>query len=426
MRPPRRTAAVALVAATVLSAAPAASAAEAGWSAPSSSTLVSAAHVSGAAAIGSRVSSALSTVGAGTIGAAVDVDGLGVALRRNASVALKPASNQKSFTTATALLTMPSTSRLHTTVSAVAPTSRSGRITGSLWLVAGGDPHLTSTGLRGLARAVRAAGVTEVTGDLRLDDYRYDSVRRAPGWRASFMPNQSGPLSALALDRNRWRDDPAFLQDPALPAAVEFKSMLKAEGVVVRGVVRRAALPSTAHRIARVSSVPLSELAARVLKPSDNFAAELLLKEIGRYNRGVGSTASGLAVVRRVLTARGVPVGPMADGSGLSSDNRQTPAGELALLRAVRTSPIAATFKAALPVGCVDGTLRTRMCGTAAAGNATAKTGTLDGVRTLQGWVRTSSGRTASFAFMLNGAMDMTRARTAIDRATAVLAASTE
>ncbi len=163
-----------------------------------------------------------------------------------------------------------------------------------------------------------------------------------------------------------------------------------------------------------------------MLKPLDNFAAELLLKEIGRYSRGVGSTASGLVVVRQVLTARGVPVGTMGDGSGLSAYNRQTPGGELALLRAVRASPIALTFRAALPVGCVDGTLRTRLCGTAAAGNATAKTGTLSTVRALNGWVRTSSGRTASFSFMINGATDMARARTAIDQATAVLAAAPE
>ncbi len=265
-----------------------------------------------------------------------------------------------------------------------------------------------------------------MTGDLRLDDYRYDAVRRAPGWKPSYMPYQSGPLSAMALDRNRWRDDPAFLLDPALPAAGRFKSLLQAEGVVVRGVVRRSAKPSTARRIARVSSAPLPELAAKVLKPSDNFAAELLLKEIGRYSRGVGSTASGLVVVRQVLTARGVPVGTMGDGSGLSAYNRQTPGGELALLRAVRASPIALTFRAALPVGCVDGTLRTRLCGTAAAGNATAKTGTLSTVRALNGWVRTSSGRTASFSFMINGATDMARARTAIDQATAVLAAAPE
>ncbi len=382
--------------------------------------------LSGAAAIGTRVSAALSTAGSGTIGAAVDVDGLGVALRRNSTAALKPASNQKSFTAATALLTMPSTRRLHTTVAAVAPTSGTGRVAGSIWLVAGGDPHLTTSQLRGLARAVRAAGVREVTGDLRLDDSRYDSARRVPSWKASFMPGQSGPLSALALDRNTWRTDATYLADPALPAAVRFRALLKAEGVVVRGVVRRSIKPATAHRVARISSAPLSTLAARVLKPSDNFAAELMLKEIGRYNRGVGSTASGLAVVRSVLAARGVAVGSNYDGSGLSYLNRKTPAGELSLMRAIRRSSIAATFRAALPVACVDGTLRLRMCGTAAAGNARAKTGTLNGVRTLNGTVRTRSGRTATFAFMINSTTDSLRARAAIDRATAVLAASAE
>ena len=423
-----RRSAAALLLATVLGAVapvPVATASTAATAAPPAA-VAPATPAELAAAVGRRVSAALSTAGPSTIGAAVDVQGLGPALRRNAGSALRPASNQKNFTVATALLTMPATRRLHTTVAAVAPTSATGRVSGSLWLVAGGDPHLTAARLRELARAVRASGVREVTGDLRLDDYRYDAARSAPGWKSSYLPYQSGPLSAMALDGNRWRSDAAYLLDPALPAAARFKAMLAVEGVVVRGSVLRSPRPGTAHRVARVSSVPLPELAARVLKPSDNFAAELLLKEIGRYDRGVGSTASGLAVVRRVLTERGVPVGAMADGSGLSAYDRQSPAGELALLRAVESSPVAAAFRAALPVACVDGTLRTRLCDTPAAGNATAKTGTLTGVRTLNGWVRTHNGRTASYAFLINDAADPTRARAAIDAATAALAAAPE
>ena len=95
----------------------------------------------------------------------------------------------------------------------------------------------------------------------------------------------------------------------------------------------------------------------------------------------------------------------------------------MALLRAGRRSPVAAGFRAALPVGCVDGTLRRRLCGTAAAGRVHAKTGTLSGVRTLAGWTTTARGRVVTFAFQLSGVRDGARALRAIDRAVVLLAA---
>jgi D-alanyl-D-alanine carboxypeptidase/D-alanyl-D-alanine-endopeptidase (penicillin-binding protein 4) len=438
------TASVALagpVAALAPPAATAAGSSAAGSSAAGSSAVSSSATGSSAvsaastAALATRVSSALNGSGARTVAAAVEVDGLGRVLRRDAWHLLPPASTQKSFVVATALLAMPRTARLVTEVAATATptvgtpataTVTAGRLAGSVWLVAGGDPFLSATQLRALARSVRAAGVREIAGDLKLDDSRYDAVRRAPGWKASWVPNESGPLSALAVDGNRWRRDAAFLADPALPAAARFRDMLKAEGVTLRGRVVRGRKPAGTITLARHQSAPLSSRVQRLLKASDNFAAELLLKEVGRSVRGDGSTAGGLAAVRSVLGARGVPVGPSADGSGLSSRDRQTPAGAVALLRVVAASPAAADFRAALPVACVDGTLRSRMCGTAASRNATAKTGTLSGVRALSGYVRTRSGRTAYFAFQITGASNGGRARAALDRAVAVLAASTQ
>jgi D-alanyl-D-alanine carboxypeptidase/D-alanyl-D-alanine-endopeptidase (penicillin-binding protein 4) len=374
-------------------------------------------------ALGRSVGTALAGSGARMIAASVEVDGYGGVYRRNSGVAVPPASTQKSFTGLSVLLALGPEARLRTEVAATAA-PEAGRLAGHLWLVGGGDPYLTGAQLTALAARVRDAGVTAVDGDLLLDDSRYDARRSAAGWRSSFVPGQSGPLSALALDRNRWRGDRVFLADPALPVAVRFRDLLKAAGVTVSGVVRRAPRPAEASTVAAHESAPMAALVSRVLKASDNFASELLLKELGRTVRGDGSSAGGIAASRQVLGALGVPVGAGADGSGLSSLDRQTPAGQVALLRAGRRSPVAASFRAALPVGCVDGTLRKRLCGTAAAGRVQAKTGTLSGVRTLAGYTTTARGRHVSFAFQLSGAADGARALRAIDRAVVLLASN--
>ena len=386
---------------------------------------VTVAPPSARASLGSRVARALAGSSARTVAAAVDVDGLGPVYRREAAHPLPPASTQKSYVVSAALLALGPDARMRTEVAATA-TATAGVLPGSLWLVAGGDPYLTRTGLRSLAAAVRAAGITRVQGDLRLDDTRYDALRRGSGWKSSWVPRQSGPLSAFALDRNAGRRDAAYLRDPALPNAVVFRDLLKAEGVVVTGAVRRERRPVEAVAVAERVSGPLAAVTARLLKASDNFAAELLLKEIGHVVAGEGSAKAGLAAVRQVLGEQGVPVGAGADGSGLSSHDRQAPVGQVALLRAMAASPQAGALRAAMPVACVDGTLRRRMCGTAAAGNVRAKTGTLSGTVTLAGYATTRSGRPVRFAFQLTGVKNSSKARAAIDRAAAVLAASTD
>ncbi len=376
-------------------------------------------------ALGRRVSTALSAAGATTIAAAVDVSGYEAVLRRDANHALPPASTQKTVTGLSVLLALGPTARLETRVQADRLPVL-GRLRGNLWLVAGGDPYLTTTDLRGLARRVREAGITSVAGDLLLDDTRYDARRTASGWKSSFLPGQSGPLSALAVDRNAYRSDAAFLADPALPGAVRFRDALRAEGVGIRGLVRRQALPPRTRTVASHRSAPMSQVVARALKRSDNFATELLTKELGRVVRGEGTSAAGVLATRQVMGPYGVVPGAAADGSGLSSVDRQSPAGQVRLLRAADRSASGPAFRAALPIGCRDGTLVRRFCGTAAEARVSAKTGTLSGVRALAGYTRTASGRDVWFAFQLTGVSDPARALAAMDRAVVVLAGATE
>ncbi|MCW2778206.1 MAG: dac [Frankiales bacterium] len=388
-------------------------------------TQVEAPRPAATASLGSRVSSALSTSTARTVSAAVDVDGLGAVLRRDAAHSLPPASTEKSYVVSAALLALGGDARLTTEVAATA-TSTAGVLPGDLWLVAGGDPYLTKAGLRALAKAVHDAGVTVVQGDVALDDSRYDALRRNPGWKSSWVPGELGPLSAFALDRNAYRTDSAYLRDPALPNAVVFRDDLKAEGVVVQGSVKRSRRPAAATTVAQRVSGPLTAITSRLLKASDNFAAEMLLKEVGKTAGGEGSSKAGVATVKQVLGEQGVPFGAATDGSGLSSYDRQTAVGQLALLRALGASPVADQLRAALPLACVDGTLKKRMCGTAAARNVAAKTGTLSGVANLSGYATTRSGRAVRFAFVLTGVRDSAKARAAIDRACVLLASSTD
>ncbi|MDX6196879.1 MAG: hypothetical protein QOJ79_30 [Actinomycetota bacterium] len=375
--------------------------------------------------LAARVDAALATGTAHTIGAAVDVDGLGVVLRRDAGHALPPASTQKSFTALAALLALPPGFR-YTTEVATRAKPAAGRLPGSIWLVAGGDPYLTKSALHRMAQQVKAAGVRYVAADLLLDDSRYDARRRAQGWKSDYVPDEAGPLSAMSIEQNRWRHDSAFLSDPALPAAQLLRSYLKIEGVTIHGAIRRMRRPADATAIARWQSGPLPAVLRRTLKDSNNFAAELVLKEVGKVVSGTPTSAGGHAAVRDVLSQHGVAAGTGTDGSGLSAYDRQTAAAQLALLQAADASAVSADFRAALPVACQDGTLEDRMCDTPAAGRVFAKTGTLPGVRALSGYTTTASGRSVWFSFQLTGISSGAKARDAIDAAAVVLASADE
>jgi D-alanyl-D-alanine carboxypeptidase/D-alanyl-D-alanine-endopeptidase (penicillin-binding protein 4) len=112
-------------------------------------------------------------------------------------------------------------------------------------------------------------------------------------------------------------------------------------------------------------------------------------------------------VVRDVLAECGVAPDAwvLADGSGLSRYNEVAPEAIAAVLEAMYRRPDFPVFLDALPVAGMDGTLATRLVGTAAAGNAHAKTGSMSGVRTLSGYVRAASGETLLFVLLANDVM---------------------
>lgn len=209
------------------------------------------------------------------------------------------------------------------------------------------------------------------------------------------------------------------IDDPAHFAAWTFQKMLEARGVKVKGSAKsrygmpvspvdavgqklnaaadRAAVPST--ELAHLTPAPLAADLTIINKVSQNLHAELLLRRIGKVT-GTGSVADGQKAIQAMLDRAGVPRWSydLADGSGMSSYNRVAPRGMVTFLRWTTTQPWGAAFRATLPIGGVDGTLRRRFTATPLTGRIFAKTGTLDKANALAGFMVAASGRTLTFA----------------------------
>ncbi|GAA2379149.1 D-alanyl-D-alanine carboxypeptidase/D-alanyl-D-alanine endopeptidase [Streptomyces carpaticus] len=216
----------------------------------------------------------------------------------------------------------------------------------------------------------------------------------------------TGTVPAGAAPTDTWLS----VTDPTAYTAAVFADALAAHGVTVAGTtVTGRAVPAGAETVAAHTSMPLSEILVPFLKLSVNPHGEALLKAIGAADTGTGSWTAGLAAVADHATRLGLDPGGYAqvDGSGLSRMNMIAPADFADLLAAVRDEPWFGHWYAALPIACepdrlVGGTLRSRMCGTPAAGNARAKTGTLTGATALSGYVTTAGGRELVFSIMIN------------------------
>ncbi len=173
--------------------------------------------------------------------------------------------------------------------------------------------------------------------------------------------------------------------------------------------------------IARLESPPFSVIAAKTMKPSQNMYTETILwtlgEQIGRKNGGSGDSAQlGLGVVKSFLKEIGIPADGILqyDGSGLSRHDLITPSAVVMLYTYMaKQSKYAQAWRDSLSIGGVDGTLRNRFKGTAAAGNIRGKTGTIDQVSALSGYMTTAGGEQVIISIVVNGVTDP-RTRTSL------------
>ncbi len=201
------------------------------------------------------------------------------------------------------------------------------------------------------------------------------------------------------------------LPDPNRFTAQAFRHALAEAGIAVAGgtssttdSLRYVHLRLTPP-LAEVASRPLKDWIFPILNTSQNWFAEMLLKQLGRRLGGAGSWREGLAVERRFLIdSVGIDSTQisLSDGSGLSSTNVVSPLAFTRLLQYVRRHPRYPTFAAGLPLAGQPGSLRNRFVGTPLAQRVRAKTGSISRVNTLAGYVERADGRVYAFAIQAN------------------------
>jgi len=316
-----------------------------------------------------------------------------------------PASNEKLATTFAALTALGPSFRIETDVLG------DGTQDGTTWdgdivLKGYGDPTLSAVGLRSLAHQVALDGITRVDGRVIGDESWFDAHRAGIGWKYEFYLHESPALSALIVDRG-WagREE----TEPALYAAQLFRRDLVDAGVSVRGPAATGIATAGATALGYVYSPPLSSLVRFMDTESDNFTAEMLLKQVGAVQRGVGTAHAGAAETLQLLGEAGVPLRGVriVDGSGLSLIDRWTAAGIAHELRQMWLDPdLRPYITTSLPIAGVNGTLANRMQHGPAYRFVRAKTGTTDQASALSGFV----GDRYSFSVVENGSPVHTRA----------------
>ena len=333
---------------------------------------------------------------------------------KNAATGRLPASVEKLYTTTTALQRFGPTATLTTAILGQGIQS-GGTFTGTLYLRGGGDPTFgsaafdtanygTGATIEALVAAFEnATGITQLRGNVVTDETMFDSDRGTPATGNQPSIETEGVLSALTFNRG-WANPigTVYFKHPAVQAGQDLVAALKAVGVQVPRKVKVTAgrTPAAAMTLATVHSPSIATLVSLTNAPSDNFFAEMLLKDLGaRFGSG-GSTAAGAAVVRSQM-ASSLNIHPrLNDGSGLSRSDLTTPIQVVTLLRNMASDT---QFTSSLAVAGETGTLQHEMRGTYAQGRCRGKTGTLNDVSNVVGYCRAKDGHTLAFALMMNG-----------------------
>lgn len=360
----------------------------------------------------------------------VDAESGSTLYDNNGATPLIPASTNKIPTAVAALHFAGPNRTLRTTV------TRAGN---SVFLVGGGDPLLSSrpdrsapgdpayprsTSMRKLAAdaaaELKAQGVTKVA--LKADDSYFDGPAWGPGWPPDYkVPGIVAPISALIVNDGKIGTWGPITDDPTLQAGRVFADLLKARGITVTGVGRGKS-GDNAQQLAAVESVPIYELVGEALTSSDNQTAENLFRIAGKFAGTGASFTGGGQAVRRALDELGIStvMAQFADGSGLSRENRLTTSILTDILRrTVRAEDGLWPIASGLAVAGVSGTLEGRFTSLDPSGPAgwlRGKTGTLNYVSSLAGFVQSRSGRVMVFAAIGNEAKSAFTTAAQIDK----------
>jgi D-alanyl-D-alanine carboxypeptidase/D-alanyl-D-alanine-endopeptidase (penicillin-binding protein 4) len=324
----------------------------------------------------------------------------------NPSESMIPASNTKLFTTATALSVLGGDFVLKTSLLTDDANIKDGIINGNLYIKGYGNSLFSRDDLAKCVNELKRKGISKITGNIIGDDTYFDDVYTRDDWIKDEVANvKLPPISALVLDRNRkviykkrgrrTRRYFVNVQNPPLNAAELLRDELLTNGIEVNLQAKEGITPDNAIELTN-SGIVLKNLLQDINKHSDNFLAECLFKTIGAETSGEqGNAFYSTQAILSFIKDNGIysDGSSIVDGSGISRFDQIT-VGALAGVLEKMYFDLAHfdDFYNSLSIAGVDGTLRNRMIGTHAANNFRGKTGTLNGVSSLSGYLTTAGG----------------------------------
>ena len=303
-----------------------------------------------------------------------------------------------------------------------------------------GDAIVVKVVPRASGAGAASVEITPKTGGyVRVTSSSVSTVTKGHSHITVSMTSSADHVDVSVHGQIRADDDPAYIRrridDPDRFIGVVWQQALKDSGIKFgKAVPRVGAAPPDAVALATHDSIALAEIIRAMLKTSNNFIAETVLKTVGAESRAAASTsnipatwADGLARVHAYVAHCGVADGKyrFENGSGLFNASSVSPAQLTAIMRcAARDIRVGPELIAALPVAGVDGTLSRRLRDVVTRAHVRAKTGTLGKVATLSGVVGDTGDHLIAFSLFFNDLPEhsLTEARTALDAMTTTLA----
>ncbi|MCA6065660.1 D-alanyl-D-alanine carboxypeptidase/D-alanyl-D-alanine-endopeptidase [Chryseobacterium sp. RG1] len=382
----------------------------------------------------------------------------------NENMPLVPASTTKLLTTETALNLLGENYRWMTQLEYSGQVDENGVLNGNLYIVGSGDPSLGTNKAGALSyreiisdfvSGLSNEGIKKVNGDIIIQTALFKgNISRLPEnvvWLENnnyYLPvgttREISPANEkLIVKKNNLSTDKKFfyvspyanqmvyaekyegdgalttkLPDAPAYLANTFRTTLVKSGIAVTGKVTPKmtdATPESRKLVSAYKSPTLGDIIYYTNQHSDNSLAEALLRTVGFFKKGDQTSESGRVVVKDHLKdiafdAEGLNY---IDGSGLSRSNTVTPIAQAKYLTSLMNEKYYGTYLTSLPIGGQSGTLK-RMFNITGNGQVFAKTGTLNKVKTLAGYIKTNSGRTLVFSLLVNnyaGSVDMVKKR---------------
>ncbi|MCO5114113.1 MAG: D-alanyl-D-alanine carboxypeptidase/D-alanyl-D-alanine-endopeptidase [Bdellovibrionaceae bacterium] len=342
---------------------------------------------------------------------------------------------------------------------------KTGVLDGDLYLVGAGDPTLVTERLWLLVHELKRLNIQKITGNLIFDNTVFDEVKFSPTRTTNDQRAYSAPVSGLSLNWNalfirvfgtepgqkaRVYIDPPdasirlknnaitgvrtnLLVDrvstpehdsvvvtgsikpgeeygvyrshtqPSRRAANQTMSLLNLYGVQVEGTIKQGQAPAAAQTLAKIESVSVDEINKMMMKFSNNFIAEMLTKKMDELaNQKQGTLLGGLKIVEKVAKDFTGKSFVLKNPSGLTTENKMSSAFFTDILtKATSKSEYNAEFLATFPRSGIDGTLKKRFV--KIPGKVRAKTGLLNGVVGLAGYIESNNGHEYAFSLIYNG-----------------------